>query len=240
MILLKLFFILAWGNPQGGTLVPSGYLNPVFKDQGEEKIHVESLWVDKSPVTNAEFLKFVQEHPQWQRGQATKLYVDEGYLKHWPQKTQVPAGEDSYPVVNVSWFAARAYCFSQNKRLPSTTEWEYFAQTTTADYEAKALLWYSKAKENLTSVGGGEPNKFGLYDTHSLVWEWVEDFNSVFMTADSRQGFEKDMFCAGAAVGSKDPSKYASFVRYSMRASLKGKSTSSRLGFRCVKERNQK
>lgn len=219
-------------------MVPSGYLNPVFKDQGEEKIRVERLWVDKTPVTNAEFLKFVQKHPQWQKGKAKKLYVDEGYLKHWPKTAEFIVEEADEPVVNVSWFAAREYCFSQGKRLPSTSEWEYFSQTTTPEYEEKALQWYSKAKESLRAVGKGNPNKFGLYDTHSLVWEWVEDFNSVFMTADSRQGFEKDMFCAGAAVGSKDPSKYASFVRYAMRASLKGKSTSSRLGFRCVKERN--
>lgn len=239
MILLKLFFLIAWGSPQG-TLVPSGYLNPVFKDEGEERLHIESIWVDKTPVTNSQFLKFVQEFPQWKKGNAKKLFVDEGYLKHWPGQTEIPKGEENFPVVNVSWFAARDFCFSQGKRLATTYEWEYLAQTVTPEYEAAALKWYSKAKEELAPVEQGEPNRFGLYDTHSLIWEWVEDFSSIFMTADSRQGFEKDMFCAGAAIGSKDPSKYASFVRYAMRASLKGKSTSSRLGFRCVKERTQK
>lgn len=227
---------MAWGTMHGTAQVPSGFLEPVFKDQGEEKVAIKKLRVDKVPVTNAQFLKFVQQHPQWGKDRANKLFVDEGYLKHWIGNLTFPSGQDSFPVVNVSWFVAREYCYTQNMRLPTTTEWEYFSQTTTAEYETHALKWYSKANESLFSVGRGKPNKFGLFDTHSLIWEWVEDFNSVFMTEDSRQGFEKDMFCAGAAVGSKDPSKYASFVRYAMRASLKGKSTSSRLGFRCVAE----
>ncbi len=227
---------MAWGNSPEMGRIPPGFLSPVFKDQGEDKIRVEQIWVDKTPVTNVDFFNFVEKNPKWKKSKISKMYADEGYLKHWGKNETFSSSEGNFPVVNVSWFAAREYCHAQGKRLPSTVEWEYFSGTTDKDYEEKALQWYSKAREELNPVGKGKPNKFGLWDTHSLIWEWVEDFNSVFMTADSRQGFEKDMFCAGAAVGSKDPSKYASFVRYAMRASLKGKSTSSRLGFRCVSE----
>lgn len=235
-----LFTFITFGvMAQTEVITPSGKLIPIFSDRGEEKIEVASLKVDKTPVTNKEFLLFVKENPEWQKEKISSLFAEETYLSHWSGNTTFPKGLEKKPVVYVSWFAARAYCDSQGKRLPNLFEWEYFSDSSSEEFEKNALLWYARTNEKTPEVGQKKANKFGLHDTNGLVWEWVEDFQSVIMAGDSRQGGDsvfKEMFCAGAALGAKDPKKYAAFIRYAMRASLKGKSTIKYLGFRCVQD----
>lgn len=100
----------------------------------------------------------------------------------------------------------------------------------------KILEWYSKpASENLRKVGEGKPNFFGVYDLHGLIWEWTEDFNSVFVTADNRQDKDqlKALFCGATGLGA-DRLNYSAFMRYALRNSLRGHYTLPNLGFRCA------
>jgi formylglycine-generating enzyme required for sulfatase activity len=47
-------------------------------------------------------------------------------------------------------------------------------------------------------------------------------------------GKEGASFCGGAGAGVADPTDYPAFMRYAMRASLKGNYTADNLGFRCA------
>jgi formylglycine-generating enzyme required for sulfatase activity len=218
--------------------VPKGASPLIFRDKGEENIMVPELRVDATPVTNEEYLQFVKAQPQWSRSKIKPLFADSTYLNHWSSDFEFSPTLAKKPVTQVSWFAARAYCKSQGKRLPITVEWEYFSDASTPESETALLRWYEKSQESLRPVRQGKPNKFGLYDSIGLVWEWVDDFNSAIMSGDSREGPMRDMFCAGASLNAKNPSQYAAFIRYAFRSSLNAQFTTATLGFRCVQSIN--
>ena len=226
--------------------IPQGSYEPLFKSQGMEII--EAFLLDPYPVTNEQYLEFVQQNPRWQRSKIVRLFSDKAYLEHWESDLDIgdPAIAQS-PVTHVSWFAARAYAQWKDKRLPTQAEWEYVAaasKTKANGKEDKAhyqyiLNWYAKPTPNpLPPIGSTFKNFFGIYDIHGLVWEWVEDFNTALVTGESRgdTGLERNLFCGSGAVGSSDFKDYAAFMRYALRSSLQATYTVKNLGFRCAKD----
>jgi len=79
---------------------------------------VTSFRMDLNPVSNREFLAFVQTHPQWKKSQIARDRHDGDYLKHWPGDDRVPAPELDQPVRYVSYYVAVAYCKEQGAKLP--------------------------------------------------------------------------------------------------------------------------
>lgn len=203
------------------------------------------------PVTNAQFLAFTKTHPQWQRGKAPALFADAGYLSHWSSAEAL--GETALPdqpVTRVSWFAAEAYCESENARLPSWIEWERVAaaSNTIADARGDAawrkqlLDWYAKPSTGALARIGGAPNLYAVRDLHGLVWEWVDDYAALMVTADSRDQNDPDRlkFCGAAALSLRDRDNYALLMRIAMLSSLKAADTTANLGFRCARSADAK
>jgi sulfatase modifying factor 1 len=211
-----------------------------------QKIKVMPFQLDNYLVSNAEYLAFVKNYPEWKKSKVKKLFVDDGYLKHWKSDTSFSDSIKDNPVVNISWFAAKTYCACQGKRLATTSEWELAAQaseTSVNGYKDKKfnqwlLDWVAKPQPiNKRKRGSTFKNFYGVYDMHGLVWEWTYDFNSALTTGESREngGLDNSKFCGGGSFSSKDVRNYAAFMRYAMRSSLKAKYCVSNIGFRCAK-----
>lgn len=237
--------------------IPAGRYQPLYKRSARDSLGAATL-ATRSPapvrvaafalaphaVTREEFRAFVREHPEWRRSRAKKLYVDENYLYDW--RGDLDFGDSAVahsPVVNVSWFAARAYCAAHARRLPRVDEWEYVAAaseheadaTRRAAFQDRLRAWYSRPTPvRLPSVGTTYSNLYGIWDMHGLIWEWTEDFASALVNGESRAdvALDQGLYCGSGAANAADFRDYAAFMRFAFRSSLSARYCVAGLGFR--------
>jgi formylglycine-generating enzyme required for sulfatase activity len=143
------------------------------------KMHIKPFYIDKYPVTNAEFKKFLE---------ATHYHPNDGhnFLRDW-KNGSYPEGWGNKPVTWVSLEDARAYSAWAGKRLPHEWEWQYAAQGTDGrtypwgnEWDAAAVPAPDKRRQmrEPTSVDafpkGASP--FGVMDLVGNVWQWTDEF----------------------------------------------------------------
>ncbi|HEX5056457.1 MAG TPA: formylglycine-generating enzyme family protein [Gammaproteobacteria bacterium] len=227
---------------------PADFASAAPPSETARTAHVARFELDVLPVTNAQFLQFVRQHPEWRRDRVSALFADENYLAHWAAPdTLADAVQARQPVVNLSWFAADAYCAARGARLPRWYEWELTAAAdathpdTRADeqWRQRILNWYSNPSAGpLAAVGKDAPNYYGVRDLHGLIWEWVEDFNSLLVGADNREqgGADKLEFCGAGSLSLEQKENYAVLMRVAMLSSLQARFTTKNLGFRCARD----
>ena len=170
------------------VLVPAG---PFGMGSAKREIHVDAVYLGRTPVTNAEFATFV--------GATGYRPTDAGarrFLTHF-RDGKPPKGEERHPVVYVSWFDARADAAWAGRRLPTEAEWEKAARGT----DGRRYPWgrtepktthanFGRSHDGTTAVGtfpdGASP--YGLLDLAGNVWEWCEDV------------FDEDFYANGPSI----------------------------------------
>lgn len=228
--------------------LPGGSFRSALKYEDlKANVRIAPFALMRKPVTNAEFLAFVRSHPDWRRDRVASVLAEPRYVSHWTGPVTLgPAAPPQQPVVQVSWFAAQAYCEAQGARLPTWVEWEYAAAADELHrdargdplWRARILHWYSQPSNRaLQRAGLQAANAYGVQDLHGLVWEWTEDFSSLLVAADNRnQGdADKAKFCGAGALSMNDRDHYAVLMRVAMLSSLNAKDTTTNLGFRCAR-----
>ncbi len=216
---------------------------------GVKKVAMRNYRLDRKPVTNAEFARFVHQHPEWRRDRVTPLFAEKDYLTHWNSAAEPGAAIARQPVVRVSWFAASAYCESRGARLPTWYEWEYAASASEtrpdarsdARWQRQILDWYSRsARSGLPNVGATAANYYGIQDLHGVVWEWVYDLSSMLVSGDNREQSDPDAlrFCGPGALTMEQKENYAILMRIAMLSSMQARYTSGTMGFRCATDDN--
>lgn len=229
--------------------LPAGIHRPILRGPDDPReIPIREHRLEAVPVTNEDYLRFVQANPRWRRSTVKRLFADENYLRHWAGDLELgthPDARPRQPVTHVSWFAAKAYTAWKGGRLPSTAEWEYAASagrvspslTNDPAYRRQIARWYSSPKPAaLPEVGTSTPNFHGLHDLHGVVWEWTSDFNSVLVSGDARgdTGIDRQLFCGAGALEGAMRDDFPAYLRYGFRSSLKAAYTVHNLGFRCA------
>lgn len=228
--------------------IQAGSYTPLFKQNDEPgENQVEAFYLDQYQVTNKQFIEFVDEFSKWSPENIKPIFSDKNYLKQFVLQPLTEIANQ--PVTNVSWFAAKAYCKSLEKRLPTVDEWEYAGQASLTkangsrdpEYRQQILEWYSRPSIlALPDVDQTEPNYWQVYGMHGVVWELVKDFNTSLVTGESRgdSQLEQQLFCGAGAASAVDPNDYAAFMRYALRSSYEAHYTLSSLGFRCARDVN--
>jgi formylglycine-generating enzyme required for sulfatase activity len=161
----------------------------------EHKIHIGSFWMDKFPVTNADYKRFLD---------ATHYHPadDHNFLKDW-SNGNYPDGWGNKPVTWVSLEDARAYAHWAGKRLPREWEWQYAAQGTDGRLYPWGNLWPQPplpGPDGIVQIAPAGvyvpfPNKgrdaqpasdvdahpsgaspFGVMDMVGNVWQWTDEY----------------------------------------------------------------
>jgi gamma-glutamyl hercynylcysteine S-oxide synthase len=155
------------------------------------RLRIPRFFIDRSPVTNAEFKQFVDSdhyHP-----------ADEhNFLRDWSNGT-FPDGWGNKPVTWVSIEDARAYARWAGKRLPHVWEWQYAAQGTDGRTYPWGPVWdppavppvdRSRTRRAPTDVdafpSGASP--FGVLDMEGNVAQWTDEFTDAHTRAAVLRG----------------------------------------------------
>ena len=183
------------GEPEGMAPVPAGTFNMgcVPGDSacdGNEKprheVYLDLYYMDVYEVTVARYEACVK---------ASKCSVPPSGAPHFNWGL---AGREQYPVNQVTWDQAAAFCNWAGARLPTEAEWEKAArgaldgkiypwgdlpptctpgQENSAVWNEPSLGKYGCGTDATWAVGAGSAkNGYGLYDMAGNVWEWVSDW----------------------------------------------------------------
>jgi formylglycine-generating enzyme required for sulfatase activity len=188
--------------PEGMVKIPGG--NYVFRVQGievegfddigvdvqfpwensarrfhEHSMELKPYYIDKYPVTNAEFKKFMDETHYRPKD-------DLNFLKDWTNGA-IPADWENRPVTWISIEDARAYAKWAGKRLPHEWEWQFAAQGTDDRIYPWGETWDAKSvPEPQTDRTMRGPDKvdahpagaspFGVMDMVGNVWQWTDEY----------------------------------------------------------------
>lgn len=176
------------------VLVPGGEF---LYGENKEKMTLETFYMDKYPVTNARYQKFIK---------ATGYdfpYVNKEWAKpfNWKRK-KYPKGKEKYPVVIVDWYDASAFCEWAGKSLPTEEHWEKAARGT----DGRPYPWGEEFDEKkcncyLTRIKAPTPvDKFpqgvspcGCQDMAGNVWEWTSTRKKASYVMRGGSFFEGDV-----------------------------------------------
>lgn len=166
-------------------------------DASDEKpsqlIRLDSFYIDETEVTNAAYAQCVEAGQCERPDRAGATYYNSYHGD---------AAFDDYPVINVSWYDAQAFCEWRGARLPTETEWEMaagFDPTAGMKYRYPWGDVFDGTQLNFCDVncqredrsqefddgfrdtapvgsypGGRSP--LGVYDMLGNVTEWVSDW----------------------------------------------------------------
>ncbi len=145
----------------------------------DHRLDIKPFYIDKYPVTNAEFKNFL-DATHYRPADALN------FLKDW-KNGDYPQGWGNKPVTWVSQEDARAYAAWAGKRLPHEWEWQLAAEGRDGrvypwgdDWDASAVSAPDHGR-TLTAPDDVDAHpkgasEFGVMDLVGNVWQWTDEY----------------------------------------------------------------
>lgn len=142
------------------------------------RLHIAAFHIDRHPVTNAEFKRFMEASGYRPRDA-------HHFLRDW-QDGAPRSGWENKPVTWVSLEDARAYAAWAGKRLPREWEWQYAAQGLDGRLYPWGDAWDAsavpapqrgrtmRAPDDVDAHPAGA-SPFGVLDLVGNVWQWTDE-----------------------------------------------------------------
>jgi iron(II)-dependent oxidoreductase len=145
-----------------------------------KRMSMQRFFIDRTPVTNAQYHRFVQASGYTPRDA-------HNYLRDWVDGAP-RAGWENRPVTWIAIEDARAYAHWAGKRLPREWEWQYAAQGR----DGRRYPWGNDWREDAVPAPnrgrrlrapdevGAHPagaSVFGVLDLVGNVWQWTDEYH---------------------------------------------------------------
>lgn len=152
----------------------------------QHRVDLDAYWIDQTVVTNAMYAVFLNAMGNQVEGRATWLNAasEMVLVSQIDEEWQPRSGYADFPVVEVTWYGAQAYCQWAGRRLPTEAEWEKAARGP----DGRIYPWGDEldcTKAQFANCSGGisladsKPvgaSPYGVLGLSGNVWEWVNDW----------------------------------------------------------------
>lgn len=157
-----------------------------YDEWPQRSVELQAFWIDQTEVSSAQFATFLNTSANQQGGGAYWLdTADPDVRVSWDGESWRPhPGFEQHPVVEVTWYGAKAFCEWAGGRLPTEAEWEKAARGT----DGRSFPWgegiscdqaqFGSCSGEGTIAVGSKPagaSPYGLLDMAGNAWEWVAD-----------------------------------------------------------------
>jgi formylglycine-generating enzyme required for sulfatase activity len=173
------------------VLVPAGSFNmgSTGLSANEEPVHnvyLDAFYIDQFEVSFEMYARFLNEMGNQFEGLANWIEAKDRDLHvHLVDGAwQVDPGFENYPMNEMTWYGARAFCVWKGGRLPTEAEWEKAARGT----DERLYPWNGEVTcENANYFGCNRQavpidsypqslSPYGAYNMSGNIMEWVNDW----------------------------------------------------------------